>query len=253
VLGHEVVGDLDGQRYAVYPLIGCGECARCDAGEDNLCASWRLIGMHRAGVFAEQVLLPQRSLVPLPVGMDPRRAVLAEPLACCVGALAPYDVGVGTFVGVHGAGPIGMLTVFLAAREGATVRVVGPVEERVRAAELVGATDFDEPVELAVDAAGFEATWRAAIDSVESGGDVVVLGLGMAEGSFPMASIVRRAITVRGQFAYSRADFARAVEILADEDLDLSWVSEAPLAEGAQAFANLLERPAEFSKVVLVR
>jgi threonine dehydrogenase-like Zn-dependent dehydrogenase len=58
---------------------------------------------------------------------------------------------------------------------------------------------------------------------------------------------------VRGQFAYSRADFARAVEILADEDLDLSWVSEAPLADGAQAFANLVDRPADFSKVVLVR
>lgn len=253
VLGHEVVGSVDGERYAVYPLIGCGDCARCDAGEDNLCASWRLIGMHRAGVFAEQVVVPRRSLVPLPEDLDPRRAVLAEPLACCVGALAPYDVGPGTFVGVHGAGPIGLLTVFLAARDGATVRVVDPVEERVRAAELLGATDFDEPVELAVDAAGFEVTWRAAIDSVENGGHVVVLGLGIAEGIFPMATLVRRAISVRGQFAYSRADFARAVEILGDEDLDLSWLTDAPLAEGAQAFANLVERPAEFSKVVLVR
>ena len=88
VLGHEMVGRLDGERYAVYPLIGCGACAHCAAGEDNLCASWQLIGMHRAGVFAERVVVPRRSLVPLPAGLDPRRAVLAEPLACCVGALA---------------------------------------------------------------------------------------------------------------------------------------------------------------------
>ncbi|MGI8420726.1 MAG: zinc-dependent alcohol dehydrogenase [Gaiellaceae bacterium] len=251
VLGHEVVGRVDGESHAVYPLVGCGECARCEAGEDNLCATWRLIGMHRAGVFAERVVVPRRSLVALPEGLELRRAVLAEPLACCVGALAPYDIGMGSFVSVFGAGPIGLLTVFLAAREGATVRAVDPVAARLETAELLGASDFDEPVDLAVDAAGFEATWRAAIDSVENGGDVVVLGLGAAEGTFPMATIVRRAITVRGQFAYSRADFARAVEILSDEDLDLSWLSDAPLAAGAQAFANLVERPAEFSKVVL--
>ena len=54
VLGHEVVGLVEGDAYAVYPLIGCGECEHCLAGEDNHCASWRLIGMHRQGVFAER-------------------------------------------------------------------------------------------------------------------------------------------------------------------------------------------------------
>ena len=156
VLGHEVVGRVEGESYAVYPLIGCGECARCEAGEDNLCASWRLIGMHQAGVFAERVVVPRRSLVPLPEGLELRRAVLAEPLACCVGALAPYDVGLGTFVSVIGAGPIGLLTVFLASREGATVRAVDPVEARLETAQLLGAVEFDERVDLAVDAAGFE-------------------------------------------------------------------------------------------------
>jgi len=251
VLGHEVVGRVDGESYAVYPLVGCGACERCRAGEDNLCASWQLIGMHRPGVFAERVVVPRRSLVPLPPGLDRRRAVLAEPLACCVGALAPHDVAAGTRVAVFGAGPIGLLTVYLAARAGAAVRAADPVAERVETAERLGATGFDGPATLAVDAAGFEATWRAAVDAVESGGTVVVVGLGTAEGTFPMAALVRRAVTLRGQFAYSRADFARALEILAEGDLDLEWVSEAALADGAQAFENLVERPAEYAKVVL--
>jgi threonine dehydrogenase-like Zn-dependent dehydrogenase len=62
---------------------------------------------------------------------------------------------------------------------------------------------------------------------------------------------VRRAIRLRGQFAYSRAEFAQAVESLAAGDLALDWLADAALADGAQAFANLVERPAEFSKVVL--
>jgi threonine dehydrogenase-like Zn-dependent dehydrogenase len=251
VLGHEAVGSVDGERYTVYPIAGCGECERCRAGQDNLCDAWVLIGMHRAGVFAERVVVPRRSLVPLPPGLDVRRAVLAEPLACCVGALAPYAVGPGARVVVFGAGPIGLLTIFLAARAGAAVKAVDPVAERLETARRLGATDFDGPADLAVDAAGFEDTWRASIDAVRNGGTVVVLGLGDAAGTLPMAVLVRRAITLRGQFAYSRAEFARAVEILAESDLDLGWLTDAALSEGAQAFANLVERPAEFSKVLL--
>jgi len=251
VLGHEVVGSVDGERYTVYPLVACGECERCRAGEDNLCASWRLIGMHRPGVFAEAVAVPRRSLVPVPEALDTRRAVLAEPLACCVGALAPHAVGEGTRVAVFGAGPLGLLTTFLAARAGARVKVVDRLAERVETARRLGATDFDEPAHVAVDAAGFEQTWREAIEAVEAGGSVVVMGLGDAEGEFPMALVVRRAIRLRGQFAYSRADFARAIDILGEGDLDLRWLSDARLADGAQAFANLVERPAEFAKVLL--
>ncbi len=140
---------------------------------------------------------------------------------------------------------------FLAAREGATVRAYDPVGARLETAELLGANDFDGSVDLAVDAAGFEASWRAAIDSVENGGNVVMLGLGSTEGTFPMATVVRRAISLRGQFAYSRAEFARALEILADEDLDLSWLSDAALSDGARSFADLVNRPDEFCKVLL--
>jgi threonine dehydrogenase-like Zn-dependent dehydrogenase len=208
------------------------------------------------------VLVPRRSLVPLPDGLDPRRAVLAEPLACCVGALRADISNLRdeisnraerrrTRIVVLGAGPIGLLTVWLAARSGAEVRAVDPVESRVETARALGATDFDGPADVAVDAAGFEATWRAAIDAVRNGGTVVEVGLGQAEGTLPFNVIVRRAIRLRGQFAYSRSDFARAVEILAEGDLPLEWLSDAPLADGARAFANLVERPAEFSKVVL--
>ena len=66
-----------------------------------------------------------------------------------------------------------------------------------------------------------------------------------------MAVLVRRAVTLRGQFAYTRAEFARALEMLAEGDLPLDWLSTAPLAEGADAFANLVDRPAEYAKVVL--
>jgi threonine dehydrogenase-like Zn-dependent dehydrogenase len=259
VLGHEMVGRVGNDTYTVYPLAGCGTCARCLAGDDNLCAGWRLIGMHRPGVFAERVAVPERSLVPLPAGLAPERAVLAEPLACCVGALGPHAVDAGTRVLVLGCGPIGLLTVFACARVGAQVTALDPVAERRAHATLLGAeaalAEGDDPdgmsFDLAIDAAGFEATWRTAVGAVRNGGAVVVVGLGQAAGPVPMAEIVRRSVHVRGQFAYSRADFAAAVEILSASDLDLGWIVERPLTEGADAVADLVDRPAEVTKVLL--
>lgn len=256
VLGHEVVGRVGGERYTLYPLVACGECEHCRAGEDNLCGSWRLVGMHRQGVFAERVAVPRTMLVALPDGIDPRHAVLAEPLACCVGALAPHDAGAGTRIAVFGAGPLGLLTVFLAARSGAQVTSVDPLPERRELAQRLGAAEAvgeltADGFELVVDAAGFETTWRAGLAAVRSGGTIVMLGLGQAEAPFPMAQLVRRAIRLRGQFAYTRADFARALAILAEGDLALDWLATVPLAEGAQAFADLVDRPAEHTKILL--
>ncbi|HEY4349175.1 MAG TPA: alcohol dehydrogenase catalytic domain-containing protein [Gaiellaceae bacterium] len=259
VLGHEVVGRYDGDPYTVYPLVACGECARCLAGEDNLCPAWKLIGVHRPGVFAEQVVVPQASLVRVPAGLDPRRAALTEPLACCVGALAPEALGEGSTLVVFGCGPIGLLSVYVGARAGARVIAVDPVAGRLETAVALGASgtvsdaaELDPAsADVVLDAAGFETTWRAALEVVKTGGSIVMVGLGQADAPFPMALLVRRSITLRGQFAYSRAHFATALDILAEGDLDLRWLSSASLGEGAEAFSNLVDRPAEFSKVLL--
>jgi len=259
VLGHEAVATVGTERYVVYPLQGCGDCERCHAGQDNLCPAWRLLGMHSAGVFCDAVAVPRRSLLPVPAGLDSRRAVLTEPLACCVGAIGSHRIGAGTRVIVLGCGPIGLLTVYLAATAGAEVMAVDPVSERLAHAERMGATACERDVaevlpgwaDLAIDAAGFETTWRAGVEAVAPGGTVVVLGLGQAEGAIPMALIVRRTITLRGQFAYTRAEFSRALAILEQDDLDVDWTAEMPLEDGERAFAQLVDDPAHYVKLLL--
>ena len=57
-LGHEIAGvvesageaadpEIIGRRVAVYPWIGCGTCAACRAGEENLCSAHRHLGSCR--------------------------------------------------------------------------------------------------------------------------------------------------------------------------------------------------------------
>src|ERR1044072_6828138 len=68
-LGHEIAGVGEragsdaanvtaGAKVAVYPWIGCGKCAACQAGEENLCPNNRHLGVSADGGFASHVLVP---------------------------------------------------------------------------------------------------------------------------------------------------------------------------------------------------
>ena len=82
-LGHEIAGvvekagpDADvkiGSSAAVFPWIGCGECAACQAGEENLCAAPRHLGIQVDGGFATHVLVPHpRYLIDHALAARPR-------------------------------------------------------------------------------------------------------------------------------------------------------------------------------------
>src|ERR1044072_8024032 len=67
-LRHEIAGAVAragpdpgvaaGAKVAVYPWIGCGKCAACQAGEENLCNANRHLGISVDGGFASHVLVP---------------------------------------------------------------------------------------------------------------------------------------------------------------------------------------------------
>lgn len=261
VLGHEVVGTVDGLdgRWSVFPLTVCGHCEQCLAGRENLCASRQLLGLHRPGVFADRVSVPRAALLEVPAGLPDEVAALVEPLAVCVAGFAPASIGSGSRVLVIGCGPIGLLSVYLAARSGAEVTAVEPVDARREWAARLGAAHTlataEEAdgldAELSVDAVGAEVTWRAAIAGTRAGGEVVVLGLAQADGGMPVADLVRRSIRVRGQFAYTRAEFDGALSLLATDAPAPGWLEVMPLEEGLAAFSRLSDAPDGTAKILL--
>ena len=92
ILGHElagivVEGEGVGRRVTVNPLITCGRCQYCVTGRDNLCANRTMIGMTRAGGFAQRMAIPNSSVIDLPPGMDMLAAALTEPAATGLHAL----------------------------------------------------------------------------------------------------------------------------------------------------------------------
>jgi NAD+-dependent secondary alcohol dehydrogenase Adh1 len=82
VLGHENAGWVEaagdgvtaatvGDAVLLYPAYSCGLCIPCRRGLDMHCERHQFTGLSRDGGFAEYVLVDERSLVPLPPGVEP--------------------------------------------------------------------------------------------------------------------------------------------------------------------------------------
>ncbi|WP_374189289.1 zinc-dependent alcohol dehydrogenase [Chromobacterium violaceum] len=137
VIGHEFVGEVaavgaavrrlrPGQRAACADFVACGECESCAAGRHAQCGERRLFGFSGLqprldGGLAEYVRVPRAdvALSPLAAGADPRFGLLSgDVMPTALGALQRLALAPGERLAVVGAGPVGVLTAWLAARRG---------------------------------------------------------------------------------------------------------------------------------------
>jgi len=125
VLGHEVVGEFEGTRVALNPLIACRErgcepCTACHSGQDNVCLNITqgpfapgFIGYCRdlPGGWGESLIAPQDRLIAINDGIPDERAVLLEPLAVVRRGLRLAFPSWPEQLLVIGMGSIGLLTI----------------------------------------------------------------------------------------------------------------------------------------------
>ena len=272
ILGHELAGEVvdgpgKGRRVTVNPLITCGHCEYCVQGRNNLCANRTMIGMTRAGGFAQLVTTAASSVIDLPLGMSSRAAALTEPAAT---ALHAINTGMRSLVRpipeckalVIGGGAIGLLTSLLLRHYGC--RHVGVAETnplRRDSAQRAGAGNVFDPVaaapapnsvDLVIDAVGMKATRAMALATVKPGGVIVHVGLGDWASEIDMRKLTLAEITLAGVYTYSTADLRAAALALHEGAFgDLAWVEERPLSEGASAFRDLDEGRTPSAKILL--
>ena len=273
ILGHELVrrivqGPGAGRRATVNPLITCGHCEYCVQGRDNLCANRTMIGMTRAGGFAERVATAARSVIDIPQDMDTRAAALTEPAATAVHAI---NLSMKSLVRplpecrvlVLGGGAIGMLAALLLRHYG--VRHVALAEtnalRRASVEQASGAATYDPrekgapaagSVDYVIDAVGSKATRDAAFAAVKPGGVIMHIGLQDWASEIDMRKLTLAELTLLGTYTYSTADLRATVALLHEGAFgDLAWVEERPLAEGARAFRDLHEGRTAAAKVLL--
>jgi len=246
-LGHEIVGEVVGHGegvhapgrgtlVAVYELLGCGSCAACTQGEDNVCRDTvpGAIGITTDGGMADQVVVPARNLVALG-RVDP---VAAAPLTDAgLTALHAVEHGrrvlePGSTALVVGVGGLGHLAVqFLQATSEARILAVDVDRARLDFAADIGA---DDGVIAGPDAAAgvFAANGGHGIDAVfdfvgsqesldlaarvaRRGGAIVVTGGGGGRLSITAEMGAGRApdreVTIVHTFGGTRDDLVRAL------------------------------------------
>lgn len=272
ILGHEAVGTVieggnSGQRVVLNPLITCGVCDDCLGGRQNLCANRDLIGMYRAGAFAEKIAIPERNLIPVPQGMPSEHAALTEPGATGLHAVLLAERIVSRPLSelralVIGAGSVGLLTALILRDKGVEEIVVAETNPLRR--ELVAQhCDFEliDPIreqpaaqrfDCVFDAVGGAVTREQAVLAARSGGVIVHIGLMDNKGSMDVRSMTLREITFIGTYTYTPVDLRATLHKLNSGALgSLNWIEQRPLADGAAAFSELLHGQCAAPKVVL--
>jgi len=74
-IGPGVTSVKPGETRLLCPGYGCGVCDACLRGAESLCRDYRILGETRDGVCAEHVVVPERTLLPLPENLRPEEAV----------------------------------------------------------------------------------------------------------------------------------------------------------------------------------
>lgn len=284
IMGHEFAGEIVqvgpmvptlhpeltvGSLVTVNPLWFCGDCRECRAGTTQLCGSRRLLGAHRPGAFAEYISVPAKLALTLPEGMGTRIGALTEPVGCAVrvGELAGEAQGRDCLI--IGAGPIGLLSLQVLQRKGAERVFVAEIDSaRLEMAEALGgipiqARDADtvafvteatagDGAAVSLDAVGSALTREQCVMATQPRGKLILSGLHEESSVMPVADMIRREVIALGSFAYTFANFVKALELLGEGAIQLDpWIHEAPLGEGGKWFERLIEAPGDVSKVLL--
>ncbi|MFN9743809.1 MAG: zinc-dependent alcohol dehydrogenase family protein [Acidobacteriota bacterium] len=188
VPGHELAGIVIatgagvrhwriGDRVTVPFVCGCGACAECQRGDQQVCRAQYQPGFTHWGSFAEYVAIHRAdlNLVRLPEGLD---FEVAASLGCrfTTSFRAVVDqgrVGAGEWVVVYGCGGVGLSAVMIASASGARVVAVDIAPGNLALARELGAEVLIEAtLEADLPAAVIEATGGGAHLSIDALGSV---------------------------------------------------------------------------------
>jgi threonine dehydrogenase-like Zn-dependent dehydrogenase len=260
VPGHEFAGELeDGTAVGVEPLVPCGECEQCATGDYNMCklGPGIVLGVGRDGGMAEEVMLPERSLVYLPTNVDVKDACLIEPLAVALHGLRKAGLAGGMRVAVVGGGAVGLCAVAGAAFACAEVGLAARYAHQAEAGRRLGAQDVAGTYDLVVECAGSTNSVSESVGLCRPNGRLLLLGTYWDGLDFPHYAVAQKDLTLFATMMYAKSGAGRdcdeAAALLAENpEIARCLISHRfPLEEAPKAFEVARNRKQGAIKVVL--
>jgi (R,R)-butanediol dehydrogenase / meso-butanediol dehydrogenase / diacetyl reductase len=256
-LGDRVDGWEVGQPVTVMPLVWCGQCPACRAGHDHVCHHLDFLGIDSAGALQGRWNVPASTLIALPSALPLRRAALIEPVAVAVHDVRRAELQAGEKVVVVGGGPVGLLIATVATAHGAQVLLIEPNGYRRDIAVGLGLRAMDPAAidvvsavqewtgsagaDVAFEVSGAQAGVDAAVEVLAVRGRLVMVAIHPTPRAVNLHLFFWRELTLIGARLYQRADFERAVELVAGGQVAVERLISrtVPLDEVAEAFAAL--------------
>ena len=268
VLGHEIFGevvavgeDVDsvqiGDRRVVYPWIGCGECALCRRGEEQLCTPGRALGIVTKGGFADHVLVPDARYLFDKGGISDS---LAATYACSgltaygalkkIGKRQDDDVVV-----IIGAGGVGMMAIQIAL----SVMNIKPIVVDIDDGKLQAAKEFgveytfnsSDPqtareirkatggAYAVLDFVGAEASANYGLGCLRKGGMLIIVGLFGGALNIPIPFFPMNARLIQGSYVGSLQDMGELMALVREGKIAPIEIHERPLSEVTAALSDL--------------
>lgn len=194
----------------------------------------------------------------LPDNVTFEEGSLIEPLSVGIHACRRAGVTLGSVVLICGAGTIGLVSLLVAKAMGASKVVITDLsQERLSMAKDLGAdhtltiTKGTSPQALAttvavllgaspqmtIECTGVESSVQTAIYATQSGGVVVLVGLGAEMATIPLVNAAVREVDIRGVFRYCNT-WPMAIAMLASGKVNVKPLvtHRFPLEQALQAF-----------------
>jgi len=266
-LGHEIAGTVEGAgpdsdtksgaRVAVYPWIGCGQCAACKVGDENICTAPRHLGTTVDGGFATHVLVPHpRYLIdyaPLPAGYA--GALMCSGLTAYSALKRLADRAARAPLLLIGLGGVGLTGLAFARAMYGTAPFVADIDPKKREAALAaGAAEAFDPsdpnarkallkasggIYAACDFAGSDASLNFATGVLAKGGKVVVTGLIGGAYSTAVAMFPLKAMTIEGTMTGTLAEARELIDLVRAKKIAPPPLAERPLAQASATLDDL--------------
>lgn len=218
-LGHEIAGTTpNGTPVAIEPMAYCGHCEYCARGDYNLCTrgSQMVIGVGSDGGMAEELIVPEHCLVPLPASVRVQDASLVEPLSVAVHGLARVRLGHRDRVAVIGGGTIGLCAVAIARLATSEVYLVARHAAQKEAGEKLGAKlNFTGDYDLVVDCAGTTESIAQAVSLCKPGATLLLLATYWGGLTLPAFEVTMKQLNIVTSSSQARSGLTRDVDIAA--------------------------------------
>lgn len=253
------------------PGVSCGSCEFCNRGEQSECVSFGIVGLSRAGTFAEKVAVPASNLLPKPPHLSFEEAA-ALPLAHLTAwrmLLTRARLQPGETVLIHGiGGGVALAGLQFARLLSARTIVTSSSGEKLARAGALGAdhtlnyrTERDivsrvkqitegRGVDIAFDTVG-AATWPVNLSVVRRGGRIVLCGVTTgAVAETELQKVYWNQLTILGSTLGSHDDFRQMLLAVAQAKLRPVIDSVHPLDRARDAMSRM-EGAEQFGKIVL--